>query len=97
MSYLNKMYGKTTKQPQVEKNPARVAGGLRAQGANTYDILDENGSVKQIPSQRYVSSLEEQIKKLREHNGLLEKKTTKLSTQVNQLEVVVRNMANRAK
>jgi len=59
MSYLNKMYGRTSPgpQPTVEKNPNRVSGGLRAQGVDTLTILSEDGFEKEIPSKRYVQTL----------------------------------------
>jgi thiamine kinase-like enzyme len=76
MSYLNKMYGRGTKTEPVEsnKNPNRVAGGLRAQGVDTLSILGEDGQERQIPSQRYVQSIEEQVKKQRAAIDVLERK-----------------------
>jgi len=64
MSYLNQMYGRNAKSALTqapEKNPNRVAGGLRAQGVDTFEMLGEDGSVQKIPTQAYVQSLEEQI------------------------------------
>lgn len=95
MSYLNKMYGKHKTPLKSEKNPARVAGGMRAQGVDRYNILDENGSIAEIPSHRYVSSLEEQLRNLKNNNAMLEKKTSRLDMQVNNLETIVKNLLNR--
>ena len=46
MSYLNQMYGrKSSPTPsKSEKNPNRVAGGLRAQGADMFEMLGETKS-----------------------------------------------------
>jgi hypothetical protein len=76
MSYLNKMYGRGTKTEPAgsNKNPNRVAGGLRAQGVDTLSILGEDGQERQIPSQRYVQSIEEQVKKQRAAIDVLERK-----------------------
>jgi len=76
MSYLNKMYGRgsKTEPPESNKNPNRVAGGLRAQGVDTLSILGEDGQERQIPSQRYVQSIEEQVKKQRAAIDVLERK-----------------------
>lgn len=59
------MYGAKKKSPiDEEKNPNRVVGGLKGQGADSFKMLDEHGVEKLIPSQAYVRGLEEQIKRL---------------------------------
>ena len=66
MSYLNHMYGRKSQdqtQSSYNKNPNRVLGGLRGQGADTMTVLGEDGSEHTIPSQKYVVGLEEKIKK----------------------------------
>ena len=71
------MYQSTkTEHPKTDsnKNPNRVAGGLRSQGADTFTILGEDGQERQIPSQRYVQSLEEQVKKQRAAIDVIERK-----------------------
>ena len=64
MSYLNTMYGrkKTSPEKTEDKNPNRVMGGLRAQGVDSYKILGEDGMEKEIPTQRYVRSLEDKLR-----------------------------------
>ena len=65
MSYLNKMYGVNS--PQVatrDKNPNRVLGGLKGAGVNTFTMLDEAGTEKQIPTHAYVFALEEKLSRL---------------------------------
>ena len=89
MSYLNQMYGR---KPQVQtqsssdKNPNRVAGGLRAQGVDTFEMLGEDGSVQKIPTIEYVRSLEEQSKQQRAAITVLERKLTRLDAAFNQLQ-----------
>jgi len=88
MSYLAKMYGqssKTAPASESNKNPNRVAGGLRAQGVDTLSILGEDGQERQIPSQRYVQSLEEQVKKQRAALSVLERKLARVERTQEQL------------
>jgi hypothetical protein len=93
MSYLNKMYGRTpgavTK--TSDKNPNRVAGGLRAQGVDTFTMLGEDGMEKQIPTQKYVQSLEEQIRKQRAAIDVLERKLTRQDSAIQSIESVLRS------
>jgi hypothetical protein len=80
MSYLNAMYGKKSSNsplPVQEKNPARVSGGLRAQGVDVINVLGEDGSQLELPSKKYVSSLEEQVKLLRDRVSKLERKLSR--------------------
>ena len=87
MSYLNKMYGrKTASQPTAEKNPNRVAGGLRAQGVDMFEMLGEDGSVQKIPTEAYVRSLEEQIRKQRAAMSVLERKQARQEAAIGQLQ-----------
>jgi len=89
MSYLNRMYSQSAKIPKADnestKNPNRVAGGLRAQGVDTLSILGEDGQERQIPSQKYVQSLEEQVKKQRAAIDVLERKLTRVERTQEQL------------
>jgi len=87
MSYLNRMYGKISpsQQSAVEKNPNRVAGGLKAQGVDTLTILGEDGFEKEIPSKRYVQTLEEQIKKQRTAIDLLDRKISRQESAIEHL------------
>ena len=89
MSYLNTMYSNkshSSKAPEKEstKNPNRVAGGLKGQGVDHFTMLGEDGSELQIPSQRYVSSLEEQIRKQRAALNILERKLSRCEKIVEQ-------------
>ena len=91
MSYLNKMYGRkaVAPQPTAEKNPNRVAGGLRGQGADMFEMLGEDGAVKKIPTEAYVRSLEEQIRKQRAAIDVLERKLSRCETSIQQLQSAV--------
>ena len=78
MSYLNKMYGQKNSEIKVDKNPNRVAGGLKAQGVDHITMVNEDGSETQVATQKYVQSLEEQIRKLRAESVVLNKKLSRL-------------------
>jgi hypothetical protein len=73
-----------------DKNPNRVAGGLRAQGVDTFEMLGEDGSVQKIPTIEYVRSLEEQSKKQRAAITVLERKLTRCETSIEQLSSLLR-------
>ena len=91
MSYLNKMYGRLTKntQPSTDKNPNRVTGGLKAQGVDRFTMLGEDGTRQEIPSLQYVNSLEEQSRKQRAAITVLERKLTRCETAIEQLRAVI--------
>ena len=91
-NYLSKMYGrqsKNTAQP-TDKNPNRVSGGLRAQGADMFEMLGEDGSVQKIPTEAYVRSLEDQSRKQRAAITVLERKLTRCETAIEQLKGTIR-------
>ena len=93
MNYLAKMYGRKQTpalQSSPEKNPNRVAGGLRAQGADMFEMLGEDGSVQKIPTEAYVRSLEEQSRKQRAAITVLERKLTRCETAIEQLKGTIR-------
>jgi len=59
------MYGRKSPdqtQSSSNKNPNRVLGGLRGQGADMMTVLGEDGTQHTIPSQKYVQGLEEKIR-----------------------------------
>ena len=87
MSYLNKMYGRNSNhaQSQSDKNPNRVAGGLRAQGVDRFTMVAEDGSNREIPTLEYVRSLEEQLKKTRAAFTVLERKQARQERTIEQL------------
>ena len=82
MSYLNKMYGRNKSdqtQSSSNKNPNRVLGGLRGQGADMMTVLGEDGSEHTIPSQKYVQGLEEKIRNQDARISTLEKKLRRVT------------------
>ena len=87
MTYLNKMYGRTAPSPnkKPEKNPNRVAGGIRGQGADTIAMLGEAGIERILPTQKYVQALEEQIRKQQAAINVLERKLNRVSSVQDQL------------
>jgi len=80
MNYLNKMYGRGNKPaaPSSDKNPNRVAGGIRGQGADTITLLGEDGVQRILPTQKYVESLRNQIDNQKSVINVLERKLTRL-------------------
>ena len=93
MNYLAKMYSRnksTTESSSSDKNPNRVSGGLKAQGGDHFTMIAENGLEQQIPTQRYVQSLEEQSRKQRAAITVLERKLTRCETAIEQLKGMVR-------
>ena len=91
MSYLNQMYGRKSSPTlsKSEKNPNRVAGGLRAQGVDTMMVLGEDGSQQELPTLAYVRSLEEQSKKQRAAITVLERKLARQDTAIQQLQSAI--------
>ena len=96
MSYLNKMYSNKSlnSAPQnsaaSDKNPNRVAGGLKAQGVDTFEMLGEDGAIQRIPTHAYVQSLEEQIRKQRAAMTVLERKLARHTKSLESLETFIR-------
>ena len=80
MSYLNRMYGSTRAAPESNKNTNRVLGGLRGQGADHYSILGEDGVERNVPTQKYVQSLEQKLRDQDARMSMLEKKIRNMST-----------------
>jgi len=92
MNYLAKMYGRSKPTPESsssDKNPNRVSGGLKAQGADHFTMIAENGLEQQIPTQRYVQSLEEQSRKQRAAITVLERKLTRVEASLEQMKGVI--------
>ena len=82
MSYLTKMYGRNKPdqtQSLSNKNPNRVLGGLRGQGADMMTVLGEDGTKQTIPSQKYVQGLEEKIRNQDARITMLEKQLRRMS------------------
>jgi len=91
MSYLNKMYGRQSKNtlPSTDKNPNRVTGGLKAQGVDRFTMVSEDGSKQEIPTVEYVQSLEDQSRKQRAAINVLERKLARQETAIEQLRSMI--------
>ena len=82
------MYGRnkpSQTQSSSNKNPNRVTGGLKGQGVDHIVMIGEDGSENQIPTQRYVASLEEQLRKQRAAIQVLERKVSRQDSALQQL------------
>ena len=77
--------------PTANKNPNRVSGGLKAQGADHFEMLGEDGYVQKIPTQRYVQSLEDQSRKQRAAITVLERKLARQTKTLESLDTFVRS------
>lgn len=82
MSFVKKMYGNKKTETSDGKNPNRVSGGLRAQGSDKVTFMSEDGTEESLPSHKYVQSIEEQLKVLRQSVSNLEKRLDKHSIAV---------------
>ena len=92
MNYLAKMYSRnkpTAESSSSDKNPNRVSGGLKAQGGDHFTMIAENGLEQQIPTQRYVQSLEDQSRKQRAAITVLERKLTRVEAALEQLKGMI--------
>lgn len=92
-SFITKMYSGSNQpvpDPASTKNPNRVAGGLRAQGVDTLTILGEDGQEREIPSQKYIQSLEDKLRKQESAINVLERKINRLQSEQQQLTNTLR-------
>ena len=90
------MYGRKTTQPDqtqssTDKNPNRVTGGLKRQGVDHIVMVSEDGAEQQLPSFRYVQSLEDQIRKQRAAINVLERTVSRQSKTLESLNTFVRS------
>lgn len=98
MSYLTQMYGKNPvrKKQEETKNPNRVAGGLKAQSADHLVMVNEDGTETQVPTQRYVQALQEQIRKQKAAIDVLERKLSRLAKESESVQSwIAANQKNR--
>jgi hypothetical protein len=90
------MYGRKPSQPDQtqsssNKNPNRVTGGLKGQGVDHIVMVSEDGAEQQLPSFRYVQSLEDQIRKQRAAISVLERTVSRQSKTLESLNTFVRS------
>jgi len=90
------MYGRKPSQPDQtqsssNKNPNSVTGGLKGQGVDHIVMVSEDGAEQQLPSFRYVQSLEDQIRKQRAAISVLERTVSRQSKTLESLNTFVRS------
>tara|TARA_B100001057_G_scaffold129620_1_gene128672 strand:+ start:8053 stop:8325 length:273 start_codon:yes stop_codon:yes gene_type:complete len=82
------MYGSqkldSSKQPSG-KNPNRVTGGIKGQGVDHIVMVSEDGFENQVPTHKYVQSLDEQLRKLRTTVSVLERKLSRFDSAITSL------------
>lgn len=93
MSFINRMYsGHKYSEPDTrEKNPNKVSGGLKAQHADRFSIIDESGKEQELPSYKYIAALEQQVKKQRSAIQVLEVKLSRLENELSSITSSVRS------
>lgn len=81
------MYGRNSNNlhSQHNKNPNRVLGGLKGAGVDHFTVVSEDGFEKQIPSHRYVQTLEDQQKKMRAAIEVLQRKQARQESAIENL------------
>mgnify|MGYP003642764304 FL=1 len=70
---------KISAQPVSNKNPNRVAGGIKGSGTDMVTVVDESGQERHIPTKKYISALEDQIRLERNRISSMETKLNRLS------------------
>ena len=70
---------KTSAQPVSNKNPNRVAGGIKGSGTDMVTVVDESGQERHIPTKKYITALEDQIRLERNRISSMETKLNRLS------------------
>ena len=68
----------STKQPSNNKNPNRVAGGIKGAGADHFISLGEDGTQNKLPSYHYVQALERKIALQQQKINEISKKMSRL-------------------
>lgn len=66
MSSMYRMYGRgaPSESNGIQKNPNRVIGGLKGQGADSFAVTGFDGKERQVATQAYVQGIEEQLRRL---------------------------------
>ena len=96
MSYLEQnVRTQTTRTTNLRLLRIRIqielSGGLKAQGVDHIVMVSEDGAENQIPTQRYVQSLEDQIRKQRSAITVLERKLARQTKTLESLDTFVRS------
>ena len=70
---------KISAQPVSNKNPNRVAGGIKGSGTDMVTVVDESGQERHIPTKKYITALEDQIRLERNRISSMETKLNRLA------------------
>mgnify|MGYP003625520297 FL=1 len=65
--------------PVSNKNPNRVAGGIKGSGTDMVTVVDESGQERHIPTKKYITALEDQIRLERNRISSMETKLNRLA------------------
>ena len=81
MDEIQRQFSRVTisAQPVSNKNPNRVAGGIKGSGTDMVTVVDESGQERHIPTKKYISALEDQIRLERNRISSMETKLNKLA------------------
>ena len=81
MDEIQRQFSRVTisAQPVSNKNPNRVAGGIKGSGTDMVTVVDESGQERHIPTKKYISALEDQIRLERNRISSMETKLNRLS------------------
>jgi len=85
MNNIQRQYSSKTsaKQPSNNKNPNRVAGGIKGAGADHFISLGEDGTQNKLPSYHYVQALERKIALQQQRINEINKKMSRLGVDNN--------------
>ena len=81
MDEIQRQFSRVTisAQPVSNKNPNRVAGGIKGSGTDMVTVVDESGQERHIPTKKYITALEDQIRLERNRISSMETKLNRLS------------------
>ena len=81
MNEIQRQFSRVTisAQPASNKNPNRVAGGIKGSGTDMVTVVDESGQERHIPTKKYITALEDQIRLERNRISSMETKLNRLS------------------
>ena len=81
MDEIQRQFSRVTisAQPVSNKNPNRVAGGIKGSGTDMVTVVDESGQERHIPTKKYITALEDQIRLERNRISSMETKLNKLA------------------
>ena len=81
MNEIQRQFSRVTisAQPVSNKNPNRVAGGIKGSGTDMVTVVDESGQERHIPTKKYITALEDQIRLERNRISSMETKLNRLA------------------